>query len=249
MDLLKTDFGVSIRLPGGGEVPIRHILGIGRNYAEHAKEQGAKAPDRPMVFSKNPAAACLGGDDIVVPKACQDREQVDFEGELGVVVGWKGCGTGAKPTRENFCRDVALAEALSCVLGYVAANDVSARWWQKEGSGGQFNRGKSFDTFCPIGPRLVPASEVPDPQQLRVTTRVNGVVMQDASTGEMIFSVATLVSDLSRGTTLLPGTLILTGTPSGVGMARNPPAWLKNADLVEVEVERIGTLANRVRFE
>jgi len=249
MDLFKTDFGVSIRLPGGGDVPIRHILGIGRNYAEHAKEQGAKAPDRPMVFSKNPAALCLANDDIVVPKVCQDREQVDFEGELGVVIGWKGCAKGARPTRENFCRDVPFADALGCVLGYLAANDVSARWWQKEGSGGQFNRGKGFDTFCPVGPRLVPASEVHDPQKLRVTTRVNAAVMQDASTAEMIFSVATLVSDLSRGTTLLPGTLILTGTPSGVGMARQPPVWLKNGDLVEIEIERVGKLANRVRFE
>ena len=248
MDLIKTDFGISIALPLG-KVPIRHILGIGRNYPEHAKEQGAKVPDRPMVFSKNPAALCLSGSDIVVPKVCQDREQVDFEGELGVVIGWKDFAKGGEPKPGSFCRDVPLAAALGYVLGYVAANYVSARWWQKEGSGGQFNRGKGFDTFCPIGPKLIPAGEVPDPQKLRLSTRVNGVVMQDASTSEMIFPVARLVSDLSRGTTLLPGTLILTGTPSGVGMARTPPVWLRHGDRVEIEVEKVGKISNTVRFE
>src|SRR5690606_32790190 len=163
----------------------------------------AAVPTRPMIFTKNPMAACLHGDDIVVPKVCQDREQVDFEGELAVVLG-------------RAARDVAEADALSCVLGYCCANDVSARWWQKEGSGGQFCRGKSFDTFCPLGPRLIPAAEVPNPQALRLVTRVNGATMQDAPTSEMIFTVANLISDLARGTTLLPGTVILTGTPSGV---------------------------------
>lgn len=213
-----------------------HILGIGRNYAEHAKEQGAAIPDSPMVFTKNAAAACLDGDEVVVPRVCQDREQVDFEGELAVVIG-------------KAARDVSKAGALGFVLGYTCANDVSARWWQKSGSGGQFFRGKSFDTFCPIGPRIAPAAEVPNPNALRLRTRVNGEVVQDASTGEMIFDVATLISDLSRGMTLLPGTVILTGTPSGVGMARTPPVWLKHGDRVEVEIERIGRLANRVAFE
>lgn len=235
MELIRSEAGVAVQTPAG-PLPVRHIIGIGRNYAEHAKEQAAAVPTRPMIFTKNPMAACLHGDDIVVPKVCQDREQVDFEGELAVVLG-------------RAARDVAEADALSCVLGYCCANDVSARWWQKEGSGGQFCRGKSFDTFCPLGPRLIPAAEVPNPQALRLVTRVNGATMQDAPTSEMIFTVANLISDLARGTTLLPGTVILTGTPSGVGMARNPPVWLKDGDVVEVEVEGLGVLRNRVRFE
>ena len=216
------------------------ILGIGRNYAEHAKEQGAEIPKAPMVFSKNLAAACLNGDDITVPRVCQDPayggDQVDFEGELAVIVG-------------PAARDVSQADALKHVLGYCIANDVSARWWQKSGSGGQFFRGKSFDSFCPLGPRVVPALEITNPNALRLTTLVNGQIVQDASTSEMIFNVANLVSDLSRGMTLLPGTVILTGTPSGVGMARTPPAWLKHGDVVEVTIERIGAIRNRVVFE
>lgn len=236
MHLLRCSSGVAIHTDSGQVLPLVHILGIGRNYAEHAKEQGAAVPEAPMVFTKNAAAACLNGDDIVVPKVCQDRDQVDFEGELAVVIG-------------KAARDVSKSDALSHVVGFACANDVSARWWQKSGSGGQFFRGKSFDTFCPIGPRVVPAAEIPNPNALRLRTRVNGESMQDASTGEMIFDVATLISDLSRGMTLLPGTVILTGTPSGVGMARTPPVWLKHGDTVEVEIDRIGTLSNRVVFE
>lgn len=228
--------GVWFVKPGGEAIELRHIIGIGRNYAEHAKEQAADVPERPMVFTKNPMSACLNGDEIVVPRVCQDREQVDWEAELAVVIG-------------RATRDVSMEAALSSVLGYTCANDVSARWWQKEGSGGQFCRGKSFDTFCPLGPHVVPSSSIRDPQALRVRCRVNGETMQDASTRDMIFSVARLVSDLSQGTTLMAGTVILTGTPSGVGMARKPPVWLKNGDRVEVEIDGIGVLANRVRFE
>lgn len=239
MNFTRGDFGVVLQTPAG-PLPIRHIIGIGRNYAEHAKEQAAAVPTRPMIFTKNPASACLDGDEIVIPKICQDPmaggDQTDFEGELCVILG-------------RAAKDVPEDQALGYVAGYCCANDVSARWWQKEGSGGQFCRGKSFDTFCPIGPRAVPAADVPDPQKLRLTTRVNGQVMQEAGTGEMLFSVARLISDLSRGTTLLPGTAILTGTPGGVGMARKPPAWLKDGDVVEVEIGRIGVLRNRVRTE
>lgn len=236
MELLRCATGIAVQTPSGHLLPLAHLLGIGRNYAEHAKEQGAAVPDAPMVFTKNAASATLHGQPIVVPKACQDREQVDFEGELAVVIG-------------RAARDVSKSDALSVVLGYACANDVSARWWQKSGSGGQFFRGKSFDTFCPIGPRIVPAAEVADPGKLRLTTRVNGVTKQDSSTGDMIFDVPTLISDLSRGMTLLPGTVILTGTPSGVGMARNPPEWLKHGDVVEVEIEGLGVLRNPVVFE
>lgn len=236
MDFIRIDNGIAVARPGESPLPIRHIIGIGRNYLEHAKEQSADVPERPMVFTKNPFAACRDGDAIRVPKVCQDREQVDFEGELCVVLG-------------RAARDVPQTAALDFVLGYCCANDVSARWWQKEGSGGQFCRGKSFDTFCPIGPHLTPAADVPDPQSLHLVCRVNGQTMQDATTGDMIFSVARLVSDLSRGTTLLPGTAILTGTPGGVGMARKPPVWLKQGDSVEVEIERLGVLRNRVVFD
>jgi 2-keto-4-pentenoate hydratase/2-oxohepta-3-ene-1,7-dioic acid hydratase in catechol pathway len=239
MKLVHSEFGVSVQTTAG-DLPIRHIIGIGRNYAEHAKEQGAALPKRPMVFTKNPASACLHGDEIMIPRVCQDDscggEQTDFEAELCVIIG-------------KAARDVPRERALEFVLGYCCANDVSARWWQKEGSGGQFCRGKSFDTFCPMGPQVVAASEIGDPQKLQVRCRVNGEVMQDASTGDMIFPVAELIADLSRGMTLLPGTAILTGTPSGVGMARTPPVWLKDGDVVEVEIEAIGVLRNPVRAE
>jgi 2-keto-4-pentenoate hydratase/2-oxohepta-3-ene-1,7-dioic acid hydratase in catechol pathway len=236
MNLVRTDLGVAVDLGLSGLLPIRHIMGIGMNYAAHAHEQGKGVPERPVLFSKNPAAACLSGDDIVVPLICQDRPQVDFEAELGVVI--------AAPAR-----DVPIDRALSYVLGYCCANDVSARWWQKEGSGGQFCRGKGFDSFCPIGPALIPAAAVKDPQSLRLRCRLNGHTMQDTPTSDMIFSVATLISELSRGTTLLPGTLMLTGTPSGVGMARTPPIFLNQGDLVEIEIDSLGILSNRVRFE
>ncbi len=232
---------MGVVVEGPEAVLIRHIIGVGMNYAAHAKEQGKGVPERPMLFTKNPLSAGLSGDDIVVPTICQDRPQVDFEAELGVIIGRRPSG--------RMVRDVPKEEALACVLGYVAGNDVSARWWQKDGSGGQFNRGKSFDTFCPIGPRVVPPAELGDPQRLRVCCRVNGETMQDSNTGDMIFDVATLIHEISRGTTLLPGTLIMTGTPGGVGFARTPPVFLKAGDEVEVEVERIGILRNAVRFE
>ena len=146
LHMLRTSTGVGVFLPDGRTLGLNHLIGIGRNYAEHAREQGAAVPDAsggPMVFTKNAASGVLDGDDIVVPKVCQDREQVDFEGELAVVIG-------------AATRDVSKADALKHVLGYCIANDVSARWWQKSGSGGQFFRGKSFDTFCPLGPGVVP---------------------------------------------------------------------------------------------
>jgi 2-keto-4-pentenoate hydratase/2-oxohepta-3-ene-1,7-dioic acid hydratase in catechol pathway len=239
MNLRRTAYGVGVE-HGGEVVQIRHIIGIGMNYAAHAREQGKGAPERPVLFSKNPMAASLHGESIVIPRICQDRPQVDFEAELAVILG---------SYRGGPIRDVPKADALACVLGYCPANDVSARWWQKEGAGGQFNRGKSFDTFCPLGPTATPASAVKDPQGLRLICRVNGVVMQDTPTSDMIFDVATLIAECSRGTTLLPGTVILTGTPSGVGMARTPPVFLKEGDVVEVEIPGLGTLRNSVVME
>jgi len=160
---------------------------------------------------------------------------VDYEAELAVVIG--------KPAK-----DVDEAGALDVVLGYCCANDVSARWWQKKGSGGQFCRGKSFDTFCPLGPELIPGSRVSDPGSLGVRCRVNGEKMQEGNTGEMIFPVTRLIAELSSGTTLLPGTVILTGTPSGVGFARTPPVFLQDGDRVEIEIDQLGTLSNPVRW-
>ncbi|MEQ8771021.1 MAG: fumarylacetoacetate hydrolase family protein [Phycisphaerales bacterium] len=241
MKFVRLGHGVGIDT-GDEVIEVRHIIGIGRNYAEHASEQGADVPERPMVFTKNPAAACLSGDDIVIPACCRDEStggpaQVDFEAELAVIIG-------------RAAKDVPESRAHEHVLGYACANDVSARWWQKKGSGGQFCRGKSFDTFCPIGPHILPAGDVPDVQGLSVVCRVNGKTMQDGNTRDMIFPVATLIAELSRGTTLMPGTVILTGTPSGVGMARTPPVWLAPGDTVEIEIggpgSAFGTLRNRV---
>lgn len=212
------------------------ILCIGRNYADHAAEMGSAPPAHPMVFMKNPASITGAEDDIVIPRVVMERgPQTDWEGELAIEIG-------------SAARDVPEAKAFTVIAGYRVANDVSARWWQKEGSGGQFCRGKSFDTFCPIS-SMRHASEVPDPQALMLRTRINGELMQEASTALMLFSVARLVAELSRGTTLLPGTLILTGTPSGVGAARKPPRFLCDGDVVEVEIEGVGRLRNTVREE
>lgn len=253
MDLIGLDptlgATVGVRLPSNDVLPVRHIIGVGRNYKAHADEQGAAVPDRPMLFTKNPAAACLIGEPIRIPPVCTDkaltgadthgeREQVDFEGELAIVIG--------KP-----CRDLdpaAVLDAGGPILGVTCANDVSARWWQKSGSGGQFCRGKSFDTFCPLGPVVLPIGDLQKSVgDLRLTTRLNGEVMQDDTTASMIFPVAELVAEISRGTTLLPGTVILTGTPSGVGMARSPQVFLSEGDTIEVEIEGIGTLLNPVQ--
>jgi len=210
------------------------IVAIGKNYVDHAAEMGGAAPVQLVVFHKNPCAACGDGDAIVIPAICDEHgPQVDFEGELAFILG-------------RDAKDVPEDRALSFVSGYAAANDVSARWWQREGGGGQFSRGKSFDTFCPIGP-VAPAANVPDPQALRIVTRVNGQVMQDAPTSGMIRSVARIIAEVSRGTTLAAGTVVLTGTPAGVGFGRKPPVFLKDGDVVEVEIPGVGRVRNPVR--
>jgi 2-keto-4-pentenoate hydratase/2-oxohepta-3-ene-1,7-dioic acid hydratase in catechol pathway len=212
------------------------IFGIGRNYVDHAAEMNGEVPQRPVVFMKNPASVIGHGESIIIPRICDEpQEQVDYEGELAVILG-------------RDCRDVEEGEALEYVAGYAVANDVSARWWQKEGSGGQFIRGKSFDTFCPMS-KPVPAETVPDPQALSIRTTVSGELMQDGHTSNMIFPVAKLIAQLSRGMTLLKGTVILTGTPSGVGFARTPPRFLRGGDIVEISIEKLGTLRNPVRRE
>ncbi len=213
-------------------IDFRCIYAIGLNYRAHARETGLEIPKYPMVFMKAPTATQNPGDPIVLPRYLRS-DKVDFEGELGLVIG--------RP-----CKNVEPEEALSYVLGYVCANDVSARDWQKEKGGGQFCRGKTFDTFCPVGPCLTTADEIPDPSNLTVRSFVNDEKMQESGTDDMIFDVPTLISFLSGSTTLLPGTLILTGTPSGVGEARDPQRYLVPGDEVTVEIDGVGILSNPV---
>lgn len=210
-----------------------NILCIGLNYKDHAEETGAALPEHPVLFMKNSASVHHPDMAIEIPPDCLDPPQVDLEAELAVVIG-------------KTAKNVRPEEALEYVFGYTAANDVSARRWQKQGGGGQWVRGKSFDTFCPLGPVLVSADEIPDPQALRIESRLNGKVMQQSSTANMIFSVANIIAFLSANTSLLPGTVILTGTPSGVGFVRNPKVFLKPGDTVEINIEKIGTLRNPV---
>ncbi len=210
-----------------------NIFCIGANYAAHAREFGREPPKRPVIFMKPTSSLNHPGGPIRVPKCEMAGPETDYECELAAVIGTAAC-------------DVPEADALKHVLGYTCANDVSARRWQKEGSGGQWVRGKGFDTFCPMGPVLVTADEIPDPQTLSIQTKLNGQVMQDAHTSDMIFSVARLIHLMSQDTTLLPGTVILTGTCEGVGFARDPQVLLKDGDEVTIEIEKIGALTNPV---
>ncbi|HEU5123320.1 MAG TPA: fumarylacetoacetate hydrolase family protein [Verrucomicrobiae bacterium] len=209
-----------------------NILCIGLNYRHHAAETRAKIPEFPVLFMKGVNAVQNPGDAIEIPNQLRSNE-VDYECELAVVIG--------KP-----CKNATRQNALEYVLGYTCANDVSARDWQKQFGGGQWCRGKGFDTFCPLGPCLVTTDEIPNPNTLKIRTIVNGEVLQDWTTEDMIFDVPRLIEFLSGSTTLLPGTVILTGTPHGVGMAREPQRWLKPGDQVSVEIEKIGTLTNPV---
>jgi 2-keto-4-pentenoate hydratase/2-oxohepta-3-ene-1,7-dioic acid hydratase in catechol pathway len=212
------------------------ILCIGLNYRRHAEETKAKLPEQPILFMKAVSAVQHPNEPILLPTHLASHE-VDYECELAVVIG-------------RTCKNVARADALKYVLGYTCANDVSARDWQIKRGGGQWCRGKTFDTFAPLGPCLVTTDEIPDPQALRIATILNGERVQDWTTGDMIFNVATLIEFLSGSTTLLPGTVILTGTPHGVGMAVKPePRWLRSGDRVQIEIEKIGTLSNPVALE
>jgi 2-keto-4-pentenoate hydratase/2-oxohepta-3-ene-1,7-dioic acid hydratase in catechol pathway len=208
------------------------IICIGLNYRKHAEETGAKFPEFPVVFFKGINTLQHPGEPIQIPTHLRSDE-VDYECELAVVIG--------RP-----CKNVNRAEALNYVLGYACCNDVSARDWQIKRGGGQWSRGKTFDTFSPLGPVLVTRDEIPDPNALGIRTVLNGQVMQDWNTNDMIFNVPALIEFLSGSTTLLPGTVILTGTPHGVGMAQKPPRWLKSGDVVSIEIEKIGTLTNPV---
>ncbi|HEY5079673.1 MAG TPA: fumarylacetoacetate hydrolase family protein [Opitutaceae bacterium] len=209
-----------------------NILAIGLNYRKHAEEGGKGVPERPMLFLKSTNSLQNPGDPIELPTKLASNE-VDYECELAVVIGKK-------------CKNATRANALDYVLGYTCANDVSARDWQMRLNGGQFCQGKSFDTFCPMGPVLVTPDEIPDPNQLKIRTILNGQTMQDWTTSDMVFDVRTLIEFLSGSKTLLPGTVILTGTPHGVGYARKPPVFLKAGDTVTIEIERIGSLTNPI---
>jgi 2-keto-4-pentenoate hydratase/2-oxohepta-3-ene-1,7-dioic acid hydratase in catechol pathway len=211
------------------------IICIGLNYRRHAEETGAKFPEYPVVFVKGINTVQHPGAPIQLPTHLRSDE-VDYECELAVVIG-------------RACKNVSRANALDYVLGYTAANDVSARDWQIKRGGSQWCRGKTFDTFCPLGPVLVTRDEIPNPNALKIRTVLNGETVQDWNTNDMIFDVPALIEFLSGSTTLLPGTVILTGTPHGVGMARKPQLWLKAGDSVSIEIENIGTLTNPVVAE
>ncbi len=220
--------GVDIILP---PVDPPAIYCIGLNYADHAAEVKMEPPRYPVVFMK-PLTALTGHNSaIIIPKVAADPPEVDYEAELAVVIGKE-------------CKNVRESEAMDYVMGYTIANDVSARRWQGKRGGGQWIRGKSFDTFLPLGPYLVPKGEVPDPHNLRIRTTLNGDTVQDGTTAQMLFSVPKLVAFLSEGTTLLPGTVITTGTPAGVGYTRG--IFLKKGDVVAIHIEGIGTLRNPV---
>jgi 2-keto-4-pentenoate hydratase/2-oxohepta-3-ene-1,7-dioic acid hydratase in catechol pathway len=230
------------RQPGGETVSLdevrlrapitrpQKIIAIGLNYEDHAAETGGEIPEKPIVFAKYPNTIIGPGEPIRIPPI---TEQADYEAELAVVIG--------RPAK-----NVSEEEALEYVFGYMNGNDVSSRDLQFS-EGGQWTRSKSIDTFAPIGPYIATRDEVPDPQNLYIRCVLNGEVVQDGTTSDMIFSVAELVSFLSHGMTLMPGDIILTGTPAGVGFARDPQLFLKAGDEVSIEIEGLGTLTNPVK--
>ncbi|KAL1879916.1 hypothetical protein VTK73DRAFT_6612 [Phialemonium thermophilum] len=214
---------------------VRSVRCLGLNYSLHAKESGFPVPNYPVLFFKPPTSLSGPSDPIPIHPMAQEGSGLDYECELVVVVGKK-------------CADVPEEKALDHVLGYAVGNDVSHREWQTKRGGGQWALGKGFDGWAPFGPGIVSSKVIRDPQALRIATRLNGQTVQDSTTADMIFNVKRTIAFLSQGTTLLPGDVIFTGTPSGVGMGRNPPLWLKDGDVVEVELEGVGTCTNRVEF-
>lgn len=209
------------------------IICVGLNYKDHAAESGSPIPRDPVLFSKYPTALIGHGETIVLPKVSQE---VDYEAEFVIVIGKKG-------------RHLTMKNALEHVAGYTVGHDVSARDWQLKKDGKQWMVGKTFDTFAPAGPSLVTKDEVPDPRNLPIRLRLNGQMMQNSTTNQMIFGVEDLLVYISQVVTLEPGDLIYTGTPPGVGNARKPPVFLKDGDVVEVEIDGLGLLRNPVRQE
>lgn len=207
------------------------VICIGTNYADHAREMGGQPPDTPVVFSKF-ASAIIGPEQPIQLPAI--AAHVDYEAELVVVIGQPG-------------KNISRANALDHVFGYSCGNDVSSRDWQKGRPGGQWLLGKTFDTFAPLGPTIVTKDEIADPHNLSIRLRLNGNMMQDSNTSQMIFPIDQLIEHLSKFCMLEPGDLIFTGTPAGVGAGREPQVFLKAGDRVEVEIENVGLLANDVQ--
>lgn len=205
------------------------VIALGRNYAEHAKEGGAEVPEHPMWFHKTHTSLNGHLQPIIIPPG---TSKVDYEGELAIIIG-------------KSCKFVSPEDALDYVAGYAVANDVSARDWQRRTT--QFTAGKMVDTFGPLGPALVTKDEIPDVQNLRIRTHLNDQLMQDGHTSDMIFSVAVSIADLSRICTLEVGDVIMTGTPEGVGFARKPPVFMKEGDVISIEIEGLGTLTNPLK--
>jgi 2-keto-4-pentenoate hydratase/2-oxohepta-3-ene-1,7-dioic acid hydratase in catechol pathway len=220
--------GVRLRAP----ITPRNLICIGLNYMEHCRETNSPVPTKPVIFAKFSNALSHPGDTITWH--ADASAMVDYEAELGVIIG--------KP-----CARVSQAEALDYVGGYVCVNDVSARDIQNSDGGKQWVLGKTFDGFAPVGPVLVTADEIPDPQVLDIRCVLNGQVVQNSNTKDMIFPVARLISHISHYMTLRPGDLISTGTPFGVGVSRTPPLWMKDGDEVIVQIEKIGSLCNKTR--
>ncbi|KAI9704212.1 MAG: hypothetical protein M1836_007073 [Candelina mexicana] len=212
---------------------VRTVRCLGLNYEQHAKESGMPIPKYPVLFYK-PVTSLNGPfDNIPVPELAQQAEGLDYECELVAVIGKEA-------------RDVPESKALEYVLGYAVGNDVSHREWQLRRGGGQWALGKGFDGWAPWGPGLVSSRIIKDPQALNISTNLNGKTVQQSSTKDMIFGVAQTIAFLSWGTTLLPGDLIFTGTPQGVGSGKKPPLWLRDGDVVEVGLEGVGTCVNKV---
>ncbi|MEN9840733.1 MAG: hypothetical protein RL376_533 [Verrucomicrobiota bacterium] len=225
-------------VPGRLIAPISpcNVMGIGLNYRGHAREMNRPLPEFPMIFVKTTNSLQDPFAPIMLPRSSNASHEVDYEGELAVVIG-------------RAAKNVSREHALDYVFGYTVANDVSARDWQFKWGNGQFCQGKGFDTFCPLGPVLVTADEITDPGQLAIRTWVNGELRQESNTSDLIFDVPALIAFLSASKTLLPGTVILTGTPSGVGAGFQPPRYLQPGDTVAIEIEGIGTLENPVLAE
>jgi 2-keto-4-pentenoate hydratase/2-oxohepta-3-ene-1,7-dioic acid hydratase in catechol pathway len=234
---IYTDFSISEKRKTVKKIlmPIspKVIYCIGLNYRLHAEETGLDLPKYPVVFMKNLGAAAGHLDDIIIPRSCKKKPEVDYEAELAVVIKKQG-------------KNILPENALDYVLGYTCANDISARRWQMHAGANQWIKGKSFDTFCPFGPWIVTQDEIENPDSLDIECILNGKSMQKSNTNDMIFSVAQIISYLSQSSTLVPGTIILTGTPSGVGFTRKPPVYLQPGDVLETKIEKIGVLKNRV---
>jgi len=214
--------------------PIPHpgkIICIGLNYSDHAAETGQPIPKYPIIFTKYANTVIATGENVVLPRV---TDQVDYEAELGFVIG-------------KTAKYVSAAHALDYVAGYMPINDVSARDYQNRTS--QWTMGKTFDTFAPMGPVLVTSDEIPNPNNLKISLTINGETLQDSNTDKLIFNVQQLIESISEVMTLEPGDIVSTGTPPGVGMARNPKRWMKAGDVVNITIEGLGTLSNPVVSE